>query len=169
VIFTAYAVYEDGRKVDVTRTAKWTSSGAAVALTTPSASAQPPRYWPTATGVTAGGASVIGAALGTVVGTSQLTVKSSPLQRITVQPSATSVPCNMTLSLTATGTFADGSTLDVTVGATWSSPTLVVPMAVEFSPLYPGLNCDTGIGTHTVTARLGGVSGSGMVTVTAAR
>jgi len=169
VTFLASAVYEDGRKVDVTRTAKWTSSDAAVALTTPNASAQPPIYYPTATGVTAGGTSVIGAALGPVVGTSQVTVKASPLQRITVQPSAASVPCNMTLSFTATGTYADGSTLDVTVGATWSSATLVVPMTVASSAVYATLNCDTGIGTHTVTAKLVGVSGSGMVTVTAAR
>ncbi|MEQ9497351.1 MAG: Ig-like domain-containing protein [Deltaproteobacteria bacterium] len=69
----------------------------------------------------AAGTTDISAAVGSVRGTVSVTVTGSPLRTIAVQPGAVGLVTGETEQLTAMGTLADGTTLDITNTVTWSS------------------------------------------------
>jgi uncharacterized protein YjdB len=69
---------------------------------------------------------------------------------------------NTTQQLTATGSYSDGSSRDLTALVTWSSSTIVnatVSAAGQVSAVAAG--------SATITATLGSVSNSTLVTITA--
>jgi hypothetical protein len=82
------------------------------------------------------------------------------LASIAVTPSTVSVQAGQTTQLTATGTYSDGSTADLTGAVTWTATGSATVSAT-------GLVTGTSAGTATVTATQGSVSGSAAVTVTA--
>ena len=71
------------------------------------------------------GTSTITATLGGVTGSTVLTVSPAVLQSIAVTPANPSVPEGRTEQFTATGTFSDNSTEDLTSQVTWASATTV--------------------------------------------
>ncbi|HEY6767656.1 MAG TPA: Ig-like domain-containing protein [Candidatus Sulfotelmatobacter sp.] len=101
--------------------------------------------------------------LGQVTGGATVMVTAAALSSIAVTPSTPSVPAGTALQFTATGTYADGSTQNLTASATWSSDnTTVTTIAAN------GLGSALVAGSATVTATSDIVSGSTVMTVTSA-
>jgi len=84
-----------------------------------------------------------------------------PINSLAVNPPSPSVGLGTTLQLTATATYADGSSHDVTPQATWTSGSQQIASVDAFG-VVSGLQG----GTSVITAALGGVSGTSTVTVT---
>lgn len=86
------------------------------------------------------------------------------LSSIAVTPGAPSVQLiTATLQFTATGTYSDGTTRNISSTVTWGSSAGAVA-TINSS----GLATSTGGGTTTISASLSGVSGSTVFTVTPA-
>jgi hypothetical protein len=110
--FTATANYADNTTGNVTASATWTSSTQAVATIGG------------ATGLAAlltAGTSTITATYAGVSGDTLLTVTPAILESITVSPAGVSLGLNGTQQFTATGSYSDGTTADLTQSATWAS------------------------------------------------
>ncbi len=95
-----------------------------------------------------------------VTGTTPVTVGQPALLSITVSPKQSSLPIGESARLTATGSFSDGSTQDLTQSATWSSS--VVNIANVNSQ---GVVVGMGPGVAQLSAAYQGVTGSASVTV----
>ena len=109
------------------------------------------------------GTSTIQAVSGTVVGSATLTVTSATLVSIAVTASSLSIPKGTTAQFTATGTFSDNSTQNLTNSVTWSSQTMNVAMITA-----GGLAMGLAPGTTKIQATSGSLSGSATLTVTSA-
>jgi len=152
--FSAVGHFSDGSTTDVTTTALWRSSGTAIATISTDA---------LATGVAAG-TTTITAQRGTVTGTATITViaKQTTLLSIAVTPANPSVGVGTTQQFSATGTFDDGSTTDLSGTAVWSSS------ATSTATINAtGLASALASGTTTIAATSGAVKGSTTMTVTA--
>ncbi|MBJ6725533.1 Ig-like domain-containing protein [Geomesophilobacter sediminis] len=82
------------------------------------------------------------------------------LTGITITPANPTLPKGLTRQLTATGTFSDDTTQDLTATATWASSTANVQLSGT------GLAGGVNIGSATVTATSGDITGATVVTVT---
>src|SRR5207237_6636066 len=67
------------------------------------------------------GTSTITATLNGITGSTVLTVSAAVLQSIGVTPANPSVPKGLTQQFTATGTYSDSSTQDLTTQVTWAT------------------------------------------------
>jgi uncharacterized protein YjdB len=85
------------------------------------------------------------------------------LQTITVAPQTPSIQQGKTQQMSATGTFNDGSTKDLTGKASWSSSD-----SATASVSTTGLVTGNALGTATITATSATISGSTTVTITLA-
>ena len=83
------------------------------------------------------------------------------LQSISVTPASPSIPIGAAQQFTATGTFSDNSTENITGQVVWASAT---PSVATISST--GLARAQGRGTSFITASLSGVTGTAMLTVT---
>ncbi|WP_406697341.1 Ig-like domain-containing protein [Singulisphaera sp. Ch08] len=150
--FTATGTYSDLTTQDLTGQVAWASSTQATATITSGGLA-----------IGAGlGTSTITATLGSVIGTTDLTVTAPVVVSIAVASANPSVAKGLSQQFTATGTYSDQTTQDVTAQVIWSSST---PSTATIAS--GGLAIGAGLGTSTITAMLGGVSGSSVLTVTA--
>jgi uncharacterized protein YjdB len=150
----ATGTYSDGSTKDLTSSVTWSSSNSNAASVSASG---------TATGVATGIVTVT-ARSGSLSGSATVTVNSAStnLTSITLSPANPSIPINTTQQLTATGTYGDGSSRDLTAVVTWSSST-IANATVDVTGLVRGIAA----GSATITATLGSVSQSGSVTITA--
>jgi len=155
--FAATGTFSDGSTQDITGSVQWDSSDGSVATIS---NADGSRGLATSV---ASGSSSISAASGPISASTTLTVSTAALISITVNPAGPSIALGTTQQFTATGTFTDGSTQDLTTSATWGSSNTVVA-TVNSSALGTSL----ATGTATITATLGGTSGSMLLTVTPA-
>jgi len=105
--------------------------------------------------------------LGAVTGSTTLTVTSATLQSIAVTPANPSIAKGTTQQFTATGTYSDGSTLDLTQLVTWDSSKTQVA-TISNAAGSRGLATAVDLGTTAISAKLGSVTGSTVLTVTAA-
>ena len=87
------------------------------------------------------------------------------LQSITVAPTTPGVAKGETESFTATGNLSDGSTEDLTTRATWTSESTSVA-TISNTAGTNGVATAVSQGTSTISASMGGVSGSTVLTVT---
>jgi hypothetical protein len=145
--FTAMGSYSDGSTKDLTSQVSWNSMPNTVTTISDSAPTK---------GVVQGltpGVSVITAALGSVANVTQLTVASVTVKSIAVSPATTNISLGGQQQFTATATYSDGSTQDVTIDATWSSDPSVAAVTTR-----TGLAIATAIGSANITATLGGIS-----------
>jgi 6-phosphogluconolactonase (cycloisomerase 2 family) len=151
--FTATGRYSDGTTKDLTSTANWTSSDAGKATVVAASGL--------ATGVAAGSATIT-ATSGSISGTDLLTVTAPPasLSSISVTPAGASVAAGLTLQLTATGSYSDGTTKDLTANVTWASSD-VSKATIAASGIATGL----APGSTTITATSGSISGTNTLTV----
>ena len=155
VTLHAMGSYSDGSSKDLSSSATWTSSNSNVATVSTSG---------LVTGVASGAASIT-AKSGTFTSSAAITVSggtSVTLTAIAISPASPSIPINTTQQLTATGSYSDGSSRDLTSLVTWSSST-IANATVDAAGLVSGVAA----GTATITATLGSVSKSTSVTVTA--
>jgi trimeric autotransporter adhesin len=162
VQFAAIGTYSDQTQVDVTATATWNSSNAAVASVGNTAGS-----YGLAFGVDVGTAT-ISAAIGTIAGSTTLTVTQAELVSIALTPPNPSIPKGTTRQFTATGTYTDNTTQDLTELASWSSGNGGVA-TVSNTAGSIGLATANNNGSTTITANYNGVSGSTGITVTAAQ
>jgi uncharacterized protein YjdB len=147
---TATGLYSDGSKFDLTQLAQWGTS-------------------PTNTAAINGTGTLTGMAVGTaqitaqyqkVTGNASVTVAPPIVVSIAVTPGWSSLAIGANEQLTATGTFSDGSTQNLTASAQWNSvDSTIASVGVHGSTL------GNAAGTSTITASQGGVIGGAAVMV----
>jgi uncharacterized protein YjdB len=142
--------------IDVTTLVTWTSSD-----TTVGTFLAFPRGYFTAQGA---GTTTVAAELDGISGTKVISVGTIAPIKITVFETTFTLPIGVTHALIANGTYADGSTQDLTYGAQWTSDANAVAV-VGNGGLLKGFVTGVSAGTAHVTATLAGISGSATVTV----
>jgi uncharacterized protein YjdB len=152
--FTATGKYSDGSSKDLTSSVLWSSSDTSVASVGNAG---------LATGVVVGVVTVT-AQFGSMQGSATLNITNAGtnLTGITLSPVATSVPVNTTQQFTATGSYNDGSSRDLTALVTWSSTSTAVA-TVDAN----GLVTAVAAGSTNISATLGSTSNSTSLTVSA--
>jgi len=148
--FTATGTYSDNSQRNVTAGVTWSSSSGAATVG--------------ANGVAQGvspGQTSITAALGTVNSSANLTITSATLKSIAVTPANPAIAPQTTAQFTATGSFSDNSTQDLTTQATWSSsnPAVATISATGLA------TASASLGSSTISASLGSISGKTLLTV----
>ena len=154
--FVATGSFSSGPQ-DLTASVTWTSSATSVATVSNSAGSQ---------GLAAGtaqGASTITATLNSISGTASLTVTAPVLVSIAITPANPSLALGTTQQLHATGTYSDGSTLDLTASAAWATGNQAIATINS-----QGIASSVAVGTTPVTATVGAVTGSSTLTVSPA-
>jgi Tol biopolymer transport system component len=89
-------------------------------------------------------------------------VFSAALVSIAVTPADSILAMNLTRQFTAIGSYSDGSTEIITSLVTWSSSDITV---ATMSPTTPGLAQSVGLGDTNISATLGSMFGSTVLTV----
>lgn len=148
--FTAIGSFDDG-STQLLTSVNWSSSSSSVASITATGLA-------TAVGT---GTATITATSGSVSGAAALTVSAASVTAITVAPANSNMPASTTKQFTATATFSDGSSQDVTASVLWGSSN---PAAAAINS--QGLVSSLAAGNTTISAVLGSVTGSTNLTVT---
>jgi uncharacterized protein YjdB len=152
--YTATGTFTDGSVQDLTTQVAWLSTGSAASISNS----------PTSQGLAKGaaaGTTTIKAVIGGVTGSTSLTVTAAALTTIKVTPTPVSVAKGDTKAFTATATYSDGTTRNVTQLAMWSSTG-----GVQLWWLPRGFATAVKVGPATVTAVIGTVRGSASITVT---
>jgi hypothetical protein len=147
----ALASFSDGTTQTLTASAAWQTSQPAIATISPQG---------VVTAVGKGTAQVSATYL-EMAGNSSITVGPAALLSIAITPSPSSLPVGESEQLTATGSFTDGTSQNLTQSAIWSSSN---PAIASISPT--GKVVATTVGTATITASSGSVAGSASLTVT---
>jgi len=152
--FIAMGGFNDKSTADITSQVTWMSSELAVATVSVSPGTQGQ-----ATGVAAGSATIT-ASFNGLAASSSLTVSNANLVSLAVSPANPTVPFGTNQQLTATGSFDDGTSQDVSATANWSSSLPTVARVAATGAVF-----GVGLGNSTVTASVGGISDSAAVTV----
>ncbi len=148
---TATATYSDNTTADVTGNVAWLSNDTAAATVISGL----------LTGVEQGTAEVTASLDGVTSNTVQVTVTNAVLTAIEITPPSVSIGKGQTQQLTATATYSDNTTADVTGNVAWLSDDTAA--ATVISGLLTGVEQ----GTAEVTASLDGVTSNAVqVTVT---
>jgi uncharacterized protein YjdB len=151
--FSAIGTFSDGSTQNATSAAAWTSSSTNVA-TVPSAVATGQGF----------GQTTITAKLGSISTTSILSVVNPSQFTIAITPASLQIAAQTSSQLTATGTFVDGTTQDLTSQVAWSSSAPNVTTVGYQTGMVSGLTS----GQSTITATLGSVTSTTALTVTGA-
>jgi uncharacterized protein YjdB len=156
--FTATGTYSDASTQVITNSVTWSSSKTSVATMSGSG---------LATGVAAG-SSTIQATSGAVSGSTTLTVNAAAptLTSIAVTPANPSIQSGTTQQFTATGTYSDNSTKNITTTVNWTSLSTSIA-TISNTAGSNGLATSLASGSTTIQATLGSVNGSTLLTVTA--
>ncbi len=149
-LFTANGSFGDGSVRDVTAQVSWSSSTTSIATIDNTG---------LATGVALGTTTITGTD-GGVKATTSLTVSNQTITTITISPGSAQLTAGQSQQFTATATFSDNSTRDITTSATWTSSN---PSVVTVT--------STGLATATASAFSGATANisasSGSITATA--
>ncbi|MCA8976001.1 MAG: Ig-like domain-containing protein, partial [Planctomycetes bacterium] len=158
--FAATGIFSDQSTQDLTTQVSWQTSNLAIATID-------------------GGGMATGAGLGVTVvtathaatgisGATNLQVTAAVLVAIEITPTLPSIALGTTRQFTATGTYSDSSTRDLTSTAAWASSTTAV--AAVGNGMTAGLATATGLGTSIVTATdtATAIDGATAITVTPA-
>ncbi len=150
----AAAGYSDGTVVALISGVTWKSSSPNIATVDSNGNVL---------GVAAGSATITATFQG-VSGTAslQVTAQVKTLSSIAVSPATATLQTGATIQLTATGSYSDGSTADITTQAVWTSANSAVA-SVDARGNVTGVAA----GSATVIATLQGVSNSATLQVTA--
>jgi hypothetical protein len=148
--FTATGTLSDNTTEDLTNQVTWASANTTVATITSTglASALTP------------GTSDISATFNGVTGSTTLTVNPAALKSIALSPANPTIVQGTQQQFTATGTFSDNTTADLTNQVTWTSASPSVAVVSN-----TGLATGVKQGTSTISAALDGVSSSTTLTV----
>ena len=149
--FTATGNYNNGTTSNLTNSVTWTASPTSVATINSAG---------VATGIVVGTA-MITATSGSISGSAMLTVNPPTLVSLAVTPiNVTISSLSSTQQYTATGTYTDGSTQNLTSVVSWSTGNAAVATIGA-----TGLATGVGAGTTAVMAMSGSISGSTNLTV----
>jgi hypothetical protein len=144
--FAATGTFSDGSTQDITHGVTWSSSNTTVATINPASGI--------AVGQVAGTANIT-ASLGTVPPAAVLlNITNATLQSISVAPAAPSIALGTTQQFTATGTYSDFSTANITSVVTWTSATPATASISASEGLARGLVA----GTTQISAKLGTIT-----------
>ncbi|KTD53715.1 protein with a bacterial immunoglobulin-like domain protein [Legionella santicrucis] len=157
--FTAIGIFSDNSNHDITNVVTWTSSSGDATISNAAGSKG------LATGMQVG-STAITATYGAISGSTTLTITPALLNSITVTPIAPSIANGTSLQFTATGNYSDGSLQDLTSTVTWASSTTAA--TISNAAGSQGLAVGTNAGQTTISATLGGTSGTTQLTVTSA-
>ncbi|MCA3224048.1 MAG: Ig-like domain-containing protein [Burkholderiales bacterium] len=164
--FAATGTFTDGSTQDLTSAVTWLSSAAAVATI---GNAVGSRGVATTLAVGSTTITALHPASG-IAASTPLTVTAAALASIAVTPSNASVPLGLSQAFTATGTYTNGTTQDLTIAVTWSSSAAAVaPISNAAGSRGVATALATGSTTINATFPGSGVSGSTGLTVTAAQ
>ena len=159
--FTAIGTYTDNSTQILTAQVVWSSSDPSAAAVSNASG-----YDGLATALAPGSVTVT-ATLGGVAGSTSFNVSPAALVSIGVTPANPSVANGLTNQFVAMGVYTDNSTQNLTASVAWSSSNTAVA-SVSNAPLSHGLATSIGVGSATITAATGTVSGSTSLTVTPA-
>lgn len=155
--YTATATYGNNATGDVTNSVTWSTSPTATATVS-------------STGLVTAvalGTATVKATSGNVIASTGLTVTNKQISSIAIQPltqglsvSGTTIPS--TVQFTATATYKDGSTGDITAVSTWTAVSSTSAVTISST----GLATAVAVGTATITdTSVGVTSNSATVTV----
>jgi hypothetical protein len=152
---TAIGNFDDGSTSTLTSGVSWNSSDNTVATVSTSG---------LVTGVAVGKATVT-ATSGSATGNTQVSVTAGTLTRITVTPAIATLSSSLggSQSFTATGTFQNGNTSDITDSVTWQSSSLAVTINNKGSA---SVTVGATPQTVTITAVSGSITGTATLTIT---
>jgi trimeric autotransporter adhesin len=159
--FTATGTFTDTTTQDITDQVTWTSSDETVAQVSNADGSRG-----LATTLKKGTAAVT-ATLGVISGSAILEVTDAELDSIAVTPITPSIALGLTQQFTATGTFSDQTTQDLTTQVTWASSAEAIAL-ISNADGTRGLATTVAVGTTTIKATLGDISGETVFTVNAA-
>lgn len=154
---TATALYSDGSSKDVTSSVTWTSD-AATTLTVSDSAQNKGQVKAVAIGT-----AHVHAALDTQSSDATIEVSAAQLQDIAISPQSAQITQGTTLQLTATGSYSDGSTKDLTNLVNWSTGDGSLAQVSSDA----GLLTAVAQGTVSISATYDGVTASLQFTVTA--
>ncbi|WP_115709447.1 Ig-like domain-containing protein [Legionella sainthelensi] len=158
--FTAMGTFSGGAVYDITNLVAWTSSTNAASISNA----------PGSHGLAVGtntGTTTITAQYAGITGTTTLTVTAATLTAIDVTPVDPSIVNGTNQQFTAVGIFSNGTHLTITPFVTWSSSD-TTKATISNAPGSHGLASAVGVGSTTITASVGSMSGSSTLTITAA-
>ncbi len=154
---TATGTFSNGSTQNLTDVVTWSSATSTVATISNTGGSQG-----IATAASTGSSS-ISATVDGVTGTTVLTVTPT-LQSITITPANSTVPEGETEDLTATGSFANGTTENLTGDVTWAS-TNTAAVGISNTVGSAGAAFAQGVGTSSITAAFEGIAGATSITV----
>ncbi len=153
--FTATGMYTDSTTRNLTSTASWSSSVSTVATVDSTGLAHS----------AATGSTTIIAKVGNISGTTTLTVTAAALVSIKIKPATALIPLGTTQAFTSTGNYADGTTHDLTSSVYWGSSAGTVS-TISNATGTVGLSTSVAVGSTTISATSGSVSGTASLTIT---
>ena len=168
--FTAVGNYSDGTTRDLTASVTWSSSDTTIAdisdptMIVAAASTSPGRIKVNGKRV---GQTTISASSGSTSGSATITVTPATLVSIAVSPTNPSIARGTAHQFTATGTFSDNTTQDLTTAVTWSSSNTAAA-TISNTAGFNGLAASVAAGSATIAATSGSISGSTTLTVSPA-
>lgn len=155
--FTATGIYADGTTADITTSVVWASANAAVASILNTSG-----HKGLATALTPGVSAIV-ATVGSVSGSTDFTVTNALLVSLVVTPTNPSIPLGLTEQFTATGTYTDNTTQNLSDSVVWtSSDRTVATVNIH------GLATSLLVGSTTVQAAISGLTSTSTLTVTSA-
>jgi hypothetical protein len=152
----ATGTYNDGSTKSLTGSAFWSTSDATIASVNTTG---------LVTGVSIGSGVTITAAVGTVSGSTTVTVQLGNITSIALVPATKSITQGSTLQYTATATTSDGKTQDITKSATWSSSNSSAG-TISSSGFFTSATGLTADQPTTISAASDNVTGTATLTVT---
>ncbi len=158
--YTATGILTDGTSQTITDQVTWGTSDGTVATISNAAGSHG-----LATSAGVGGPIDVTASLSGITGGTKLTVSAATLVSISVTPGISSLADGLTLQYTATGTFTDNSTKDITTQVVWSSSNSSFA-AISNAAGSEGLATGVDPGAAVITATLGAVIGNAKLTIT---
>ncbi|MBI3605758.1 MAG: Ig-like domain-containing protein [Nitrospirae bacterium] len=157
--FLATGHYSDNSTQDLTASVTWSSLDPSIAAVSNTAGSQ---------GLVSGlaaGTTDITAASGGLSGRAVLTVTPpASLVSLSVTPLKSLIALGTVQQFTAMGKYSDNSTQDLTSSVAWSSSNAAVA-TISNSAGSPGVASAISVGTVTINAKWGGVSGAGTLAV----
>jgi uncharacterized protein YjdB len=149
--FSLIGTFSDGATtVDLTASARWQTSNYHDAVINRQG---------VAAGVAAGTVTITGS-IGQSPATATLTVSNATIQSITVAPANPTIALGSSQPFTASGSFSDGSTQDITSVAAWTSSTPTVAVVNQ-----NGVASSASHGQTNINATFNSVTGSTLLTI----
>jgi hypothetical protein len=161
VHFIATGTFTDSTTQDLTSLVTWNSSDIGIATISNASGSRG-----VATSQAEGTTTITASFSGITSNNATLTITPAELVSITITPASASVPVGTTFlfQFSATGTFTDGSSKDLTTLVKWVSSNIFVA-SISNTPGFQGQATPINVGTTTIIATSGNISGTAVFKV----